>query len=132
MPFPFTDANDIMQELSKITFTYYGTSPAHLLEVLRLDGVELSCSDAIQKQDPNAEKRCKFWSSLPSLIDICFSGSDRVKQNYKIVPNRKFPIRDKWVGTTGRRRSVYKRYAESVSIFIKRLVYLCLPFFVRG
>jgi len=97
------------QELSKITFTYYGISPTHLMDVLRLDGMELASND-IMKQNLSREMCSEFWKDLPTLMHLCAQQrSGTTWDSLEVSEGKEAPVKDDYINLSGRQRSVLKR-----------------------
>ena len=107
--FPGIGKNDTSQELSKISFTYYGISPSHLEDVLHFDGLEDVTYEEIVKQNPSAQIRFDFWKALPMLVHLCMQSDENGCDNFDVVEERNTPITDDYVDFSGRSRTVRKR-----------------------
>ena len=102
--------SNTIEELTKVTFTYYGTSVYNLHEIMKTDGVDEVTCDEIMQQNSAAQNCEEFWNCLPTLFYLCINSERKFFKSIEMAPIEKTrTFSTDCVDLSGRKKSVLKR-----------------------
>ncbi|XP_076800406.1 uncharacterized protein LOC143445285 isoform X3 [Clavelina lepadiformis] len=114
-----TENENADQELTKVSFTYYGTSVEQLCQVLKKDGLANISRIKIFEQNPHFRKKNKMIA-FPNLKDLCDKlCKDIVPPTLVLFQDREFFQNENLnvVDLAGRQRTVFKRKFTTGNMF---------------